>query len=918
MRCVDNLQQCVVNVTPCEKICKLNFIKINKEIKQMKKKSLMALGFLLGMGLATPALAFEIGDLITPGVEAHGNVEAVISKFAEQDDVITSFIINPELVEEGDMINSLVATQTDVDALLLKTNPAYVDDNTLDEFIVVKVGDIIEAREATRFDIAQNAMINSDIVDFTTMKFGQGVEGDSVIIGGVLTGGENNFVGAYGTVFDRVAVQNDVDNGVYSNGTVVALGDPVFAGRVISTDVGTYYNADGSLNIAVKAFRIYRPATQADVDASTTETTPGVKDLAVGSKINTGQFDVVNGKKATFNQWIGERTAGADDVTAIVLGDDGKPVELNDVISARAATYADVAANALIDPTELEVGDLVFYGYADADDVAAKKLTGVELVKKGDTIFSREATNEDVSAGAITGDRIINFSELIPGAIVVDAAFLEANPNFKIGDKTVVDGDVIFLSVDASAASDAIPPVFYTAGMAIDDEIDELITEITNAAGIELSDAELEALVKIEKAEMKELSPGVTDLNRLKVVRLMSSLMSENPDKIDDVISAVVNPSKTTSKTGKMLLAAGYAMSHEDKAFSAYSDTLYNGITAEDFRTKITPDVSSGAAVAGVGSSVVTSSINNHQGNIIANSGNYGSKNISVVSLSGDTGVASGSTSMNTSVWGEMFVSDSTMGMRDGVAGYDANAGGFTIGVDAVVNPVFTVGFATSYADISVNGNSIANSKTETDQFQGTLYGVMMMEDFFVNGSVAYAVSSSNTSRTTFGGTAKGSYNTNIYSVDLGVGMPISNGNMLITPQIGISYSSINPNSYSETGSAALNVSAESMSMLGIKAGIAVDTKLKLNAGTLVPKLRLIADWDILRERAESTASWVSTGITIATTNGPKPSALGGVVGLGFDYVSDDGAYVLSLDYDLTTKSDFISHAGSAKVRLNF
>lgn len=876
----------------------------------------MALGFLLGMGLATPALAFEIGDLITPGVEAHGDIEAVVSKFAEQDDVITSFIVNPNLAAVGDAIGSVFATQADVDALWQKINPKYVSEATtpdIEEFIFIEVGDkyriandadanadgvnvgqkIVMARTATSADVMAGVMINSDIVDFTKMKFGHGVEGDSVIIGG-------NYAELGQIVFDRIATATDVTNKVYSNGTVVALGDAVFAGKVVEVGTDTYYNTDGSEVIFTRDFATFKLATEEDVNISTEETIPGTKDLGIGDKIVTGAFNMVNGVEATFNQWIGERIADSSDVDAIVLGDDGEPVVIGDVISARTATYADVASGAYIDPTVLKTGDLVFEGYADADDVAAKKLTGVEFVKVGDTIFSRSATQEDVDAEILTGDRIIKFSELIPGAIVVDAAFLEANPNFKIGDKTVVDGDVIFLSVDAKTASAAIPPVFYTATNAIDDKF------IKMAADSGLNEEE----AAVFKVAIQDMSPNVSDLNRLKVLDLFT-----NPD----IENSTVELSEIDNKDA---LIAGFALSHDELAFNAYSDAVHEvaagKMTATDFRTKITPDVSSGAAVAGVGSSVVTSSINNHQGNIIANSGNYGPKNISVASLSGDTGVASGSTSMNTSVWGEMFVSDSAMGMRDGVAGYDANAGGFTLGVDAVVDPALTVGFAMSYADINVNGNSIANSKTETDQFQGTLYGVMMMEDFFVNGSVAYAVSSSDTSRTTFGGTAKGSYSTNIYSVDLGVGMPVSNGNMLITPQIGISYSSINPNSYSETGSAALNVSAENMSMLGIKAGIAVDTKLKLNAGTLVPKLRLIADWDILRERAESTASWVSTGITIATTSGPKPSALGGVVGLGFDYVSDDGAYVLSLDYDLTTKSNFTSHAGSAKVRFNF
>jgi hypothetical protein len=108
------------------------------------------------------------------------------------------------------------------------------------------------------------------------------------------------------------------------------------------------------------------------------------------------------------------------------------------------------------------------------------------------------------------------------------------------------------------------------------------------------------------------------------------------------------------------------------------------------------------------------------------------------------------------------------------------------------------------------------------------------------------------------------------------------------------------------------------MNLLYIKAGVGIDSKIKLDGGTLIPKMRVLAEWDVLREKAESTSSWVSTGVTLAPLQGAEPSALGGIVGLGFDYTTNDGIIVLSLDYDLKAKPDFTSHAGTAKIRVNF
>jgi len=66
-------------------------------------------------------------------------------------------------------------------------------------------------------------------------------------------------------------------------------------------------------------------------------------------------------------------------------------------------------------------------------------------------------------------------------------------------------------------------------------------------------------------------------------------------------------------------------------------------------------------------------------------------------------------------------------------------------------------------------------------------------------------------------------------------------------------------------------------------------------------------------------SSWVGdVDNTVYSTSGAEPASLGAIIGAGVDYASDDGLYVLSLSYDLSTKSDFVSHAGSAKIRVNF
>lgn len=861
-------------------------------MKRFKKSILFSAAMFTGLVLAGNAsanheegLPIEIGvtimDHAIPAIPAIPATVSTDLKFAGQTDIPTSFIIDSDLVEAGEQVLGTIVTQADLDVLRSTTPDTDV-----------KVGDLQNVRTATGADVLKGVMVNSDVIlydDLDASAYGHGLNGDSVIINmqTVVLGDDT---------FDRIATKADTDARVISSGTAVALGDPVFAGvatllvedEIHYTEFGTEaVVGDGDAGKIV----LFRAATQADVDVSTKGSG---KSFALNDKIvvlSDGSFVTVtkvNDTPVKVGQWVGERTAEASDVTANVSIDGGLTVvELGKTIPGRIATLADQESGAAINSTSVVDGDLLFNGYADADDVAAEKTTGNEFVKVGDTIFSRLTTVEDINAGAVTGSRIIKLSELIPGAVVVDQNFLDENPGFKIGDKAVSIDDVIILAgaeTDAKAAIAAIPARLATAADVIDAVMNELPEEV--------------------RSLIAENSSGVSDENKITVIAMLT-------EKSNALVNAGIDISETD---GKAIVQIGFALVHDVKAFNAYDavmDSIIAGnMTMDELRTKVNPDVNSNIASTTTGVSVVNTSISNHQANIVASSGKY--------NYDGVTSVNAGNQNPQYGAWIETFISDSDMGTRDGVAGYDADTHGLTIGIDGMVAPDAVVGFALSYANISVDGKSTAESKTKTDQFQGTLYTTLMRNSYFLNGSLSYAHGSTDTKRTTLGGEATGDYGVDIFSIGLGAGAPIVNQNVTITPQISLLYSSVNPDSYTETGSGAMQINPENIELLSIKTGLSLDTTMQLNGASLVPKMRLIADWDILRNQAESTASWVSTGATIAPLSGPKPSTLGGIVGVGFDYATDDGIYEVSLDFDTTIKSDFISHAGTGKFRMNF
>ncbi len=381
------------------------------------------------------------------------------------------------------------------------------------------------------------------------------------------------------------------------------------------------------------------------------------------------------------------------------------------------------------------------------------------------------------------------------------------------------------------------------------------------------------------------------------------------------LIKAIEDSDDKAIKSAEKALKSATAVIENVRSINLKVVDAINAVNAgtmsiRHFNEKIKPDV--GVAISGAmsGVTVVNNTIGSHQNTLVASSGKYG--------LEKHSGVNAGSAPLNMGVWLKAFGSDSEMDMRDGVAGYDADTHGVVIGIDQIIGNDMLVGMALSFAGTDVEGKSTARSITDTDQIQGTLYGTLFMNDFFINGSVAYAHSSSATERTGFGVAVTGEYDTSTYSASVGAGMPIDMESYAITPQITLAYSHVNPDEYTESGFGALKVSPESMDLFGIKAGVTINKKLVFDGGTLSPKLRLIADWDVLQEKALVNSSWVSTGTTVTPTSGPKPAALGGIFGAGVDYATDDGVYVFSIDYDLSTRSDFVSHAASAQFRFNF
>ncbi len=338
---------------------------------------------------------------------------------------------------------------------------------------------------------------------------------------------------------------------------------------------------------------------------------------------------------------------------------------------------------------------------------------------------------------------------------------------------------------------------------------------------------------------------------------------------------------------------------------------------ARNALNKLRPDTTSTAAAVTVASSAIGTIMNEHQNTQLAAFGRYGLQKFADDETLSPTGVSSGGYALDRSTWIKGFASHAGQKMRDNVEGYASGLKGVTIGWDGTVDRSKLVGLSLSYVNEDVNGDGAAQSKTQSEVYQGTAYGTLMMKNVYINGSLGYAHGTNNTQRTTLGGAATGTFDSDVLSGTIGAGLPLDMGTYALIPQTNLAYSHIHANSYTESGDSKLAIGASSMETAHWTAGVVASTKSRGATYTWTPGVRLMADWDITQKAAENSASWVSNGATFQTM-GPKPTAFGGIVGLSLGYASRDGIYDLAMDYDANVRPDFISHTGEIKWRMHF
>ena len=158
------------------------------------------------------------------------------------------------------------------------------------------------------------------------------------------------------------------------------------------------------------------------------------------------------------------------------------------------------------------------------------------------------------------------------------------------------------------------------------------------------------------------------------------------------------------------------------------------------------------------------------------------------------------------------------------------------------------------------------------------------------------------------------------YQVGLGAGRPIKVGaNHFFTPHVGFQYIHVDSESYTETGAGVLNLTVNPDDVdiaLGI-VGARYHFNMQTADGIVTPEVRASLLYDFAGDEAQATSTFAGGGAAFNLT-GTDVEELGGSLGLGLTYTSEDGSFSLGADYDAELRSDFVGHTARIEIKFHF
>ncbi|TWE10698.1 outer membrane autotransporter protein [Pseudomonas sp. AG1028] len=411
--------------------------------------------------------------------------------------------------------------------------------------------------------------------------------------------------------------------------------------------------------------------------------------------------------------------------------------------------------------------------------------------------------------------------------------------------------------------------------------------------------------------EYKVIEAGVVEYEGTdQLVVSSSALLNIDSVAISDTQVRATVSTKSDEQAGTLIEAAG-ASANARRAFQPFYASVMGQLDNDDavFQAFANADQ---AQLAALGEQLVPPVDGAMQAaaNAVQNlvSGAVSSRTSSL------RGASSGSAFSETGFWVQGHDSDLRQGRRSGIAGYDADSRGLSLGLDGKLDEQWTLGVAYSNLDTNVSGRT--GNKSEIDSQVLTLYSGFEQGPIFVDSSLSYGFNDNTSKRDIAGTRAKGEFDSRSLALNLEAGYGLHAGGVTLEPRVATRYSRLDIDSYREKGSsAALAVSSQRYEAIELGAGARLASAIALGQGTLEPELKLMAYHDFAADQASSTSSFVLGGSSFVT-HGAKPARDSYEASLGVNYRL--GALSLGAGYEHVGRSGFDADTLRAKVRYDF
>lgn len=314
--------------------------------------------------------------------------------------------------------------------------------------------------------------------------------------------------------------------------------------------------------------------------------------------------------------------------------------------------------------------------------------------------------------------------------------------------------------------------------------------------------------------------------------------------------------------------------------------------------------------------------------NVISQSTNLTTTRLNTI-RDGVAGVATGEADTPLSaqrVWVQAFGRSADQKQRNGVAGYNMDSFGVSVGADTdeLIDDSI-IGVAFTYADTDIDSDNVNSTKTDTQSYQLAVYGSYNLdENSFINAQLSYTLGDNDTTRTNIGGaggeTATGSFNSHAISAYAELGKQVQKSQTLtLIPSASVEYTYFWSQDYTETGAggANLRVEGESVDVLEFGANLTAQWSYQLeNKAIFQPEISAGLSYDIFGDGISARSTYVGGG-TSFETQGADPAQLSIDLGLAASYSQND-QWDLRAEYDLEARSDYTAHTGMIRATYHF